>query len=141
MNIFDELFKQSEHQRVLATIPGSFIVGSYLINPEKANDIDIAIPLSVYQSQACTEYLSAADYVMTSKEDAEYDRSDLSCLRMTYRSPDRKINLLIITDEYIAAYKAAVAHAKRHPDRQATRNQRVEMYHYFECKVRELLGG
>ncbi|QOE32086.1 hypothetical protein CPT_Palo_027 [Rhizobium phage Palo] len=127
----------SEHQRILHNVIGSFIVGSYLVTPEY-KDIDIVIPYSAYMTEACTSALG--EYHCTSKDDPEYDRSDLSCLHMTFRSPDNKVNILIVNDEYIAAYKAAVNHAKRCPEEQATREQRVDVYYYYECLVRHMLG-
>lgn len=117
-------------------IPGAFLVGSYLVNPETANDIDIVIPWSVQQVDT-SGVLSS--YNVTSRDDPEYDRSDVSCLIHTMRSPCRKINILIVADEYIAAYKAAVAHCLRHPEEHSTRPRRVDIYHYYEMQVKKMI--
>lgn len=138
----DILNPKEDHVRIIQDIPGSFIVGSYLINQETANDIDIVIPYSTYLTyNAYCKDSVINGFTITSRDDAEYDRSDINCLIMTMRSPDRKTNLLIVADEYVAAYKGAVNNAALYPEAHDTRANRVDIYDSFERRVKVILSG
>ncbi len=141
MSTFNDIFnlRKELHWTVLNEITGSFIVGSYLVDPVKANDVDIVVPLSSYQHNI--DKLNELEFSVSSRDDREYDRSDISCLVMTMRSKDRKVNLLIISDEYIACYKGAVEHCRLYPEMHSTREQRVDIYEQFEIRNRNLIKG
>lgn len=136
MSISDEVVKLvTGFTGFVESIPGAFIVGSFVTYPEDANDIDVVVPM-------CSAHMIPDKFVLTSRDDPEYDRSDIACLSATYRHKDYKqINLLVVSDAYISAYVAAVEEQRRHPALYKDRAARVDMYHKFEMAVKRMLEG
>src|SRR5690606_13637639 len=104
------------------------------------NDIDLAMPFSVYMHLSGMNKLDA--FTVTSRDDPEYDRSDIACLVQTMRGGrDGQINILCISDEYILSYYAAVAEQRRSPDKYSSREDRVNLYRKYELMTKDMLDG
>ncbi len=117
---------------ILMNYPGSFIGGSYVVNRETANDIDIIVPYLSGSTAISTEWEhTAVEVDNETKElyDGAYE------LVNTYRKGN--VNILLIDLRFYAAYWVAVETMKNRPDAFSTRDNRVELHVKLKEKIKK----
>lgn len=119
-------------------LPNSFIGGSYVVKGLEANDIDIVVPLF----DCDVSKLEAAGFEQYRFEngDPKYDEAlndPLQRLVFTFRRGN--INLIVINNDYLPAYRGAVAAMVSYPDRYTERYDRV-LLHIQACTLLKQLA-
>lgn len=123
----------------ITTMCGAFIGGSFIVNSEEANDIDVVIGSSEYGSIKKT-YTFLEDFepsLVEQEVSTEYDH--IYELIATYKY--KGVNLLVVRDEFIAAYKGAVVEMMNNPDEYQTREARIELHQRYKQVIRDMLKG
>lgn len=108
-------------------LPNSFIGGSYVVKGLEANDIDIVVPLF----DCDVSKLEAAGFEQYRFEsgDPKYEEAltdPLNRLVFTFRRGN--INLIVINNDYLPAYRGVVAVMAANPERYADREDRVHLH-------------
>ena len=110
----------------------SFVGGSYLINPETANDIDVIVP--EWEGNKI-DVLRANGFVQMNEE---YGTSEeIPELQSTWRKG--ALNVLVISNDYVVAYRAAARHMRANPVQYPTRTERIELHQSFKRQITQML--
>lgn len=118
----------NEDMGVLTLFPGSFIGGSWIIDPKTATDIDIVVPWWAF------------DLGIAVANGFELNETDYVVPELAYVLRKGKINLLVVRNEYVVAYKAAVREMLLNPELYVTREQRINLHQSFKRVIRVWLG-
>lgn len=136
---------------LLDEIRGAFITGSYLVNPDKANDIDVVVSETAWILASGKDEFARFNVVdiegiklekqESSSEDGERyadDENEMYELVSHWRC--NGVNVLVIRDFYLPAYKAAsyalVASKPYYRDREA----RVKIHQHYKEQIRRMLS-
>lgn len=124
---------------VLQLFPGSFIGGSYVVNPDTANDIDIVINELVFSDELAT----SLDFYTLKAGDSKYDNIDFERLTNVYEGHCHgvKINLLVIGAIFWPAYVGAVLSMTREPHLFVERESRVDLHKRLCAVAKGLAQG
>ena len=124
---------------ILDTYEGSFVGGSYIVNSEEANDIDILIsPDQWYKNYL---WLKSAYPQWKYKDNGAIDAGYSQDHEINVVAYVGKVNLIVSKPDFIPAYKAAVVEMRRNPELYQTRDERVELHQSFKNKIREMING
>lgn len=136
---------------LLEEIRGAFITGSYLVDPDKANDIDVVasetawilatgIPVAEKFQLAKVAGVILEKQENSSEDGERYadDENEMYELASHWRC--NGVNVLVIRDFYLPAYKAAsyalVASKPYYRDREA----RVKIHQHYKEQIRRMLS-
>lgn len=122
---------------MMTMMPGAFIGGSYLVDPDKANDIDVVVSSSVWQLVAQTVLDAYGPSEMRFAERKEEYEGNPDVQEIHYFG---RVNLIVATEEMIAAYKAAAREMKNNPELYPTRHDRIELHQHYKRQIRQWLG-
>lgn len=124
---------------VLQSFLGSFIGGSYVVDPKTANDVDIVINELVFSDLLAT---SLGFYTLKAG-DSKYDNIDFERLKNVYEGHDRgvKINLLVIGAIFWPAYMGAINQMQMNPDQYRSREERIAIHKRYCSMVRDIAKG
>lgn len=121
-------------QKIVTIFTDTFIGGSYITNPESANDIDVIC-------SGAEDYQKIADYFGMSLAPVASEISD------EYRKTHAIIHiyikggtsLLVVRPHYIPAYKAAVRDMRNNPELYQTREERIDLHKHYRKQVEEMM--
>ena len=122
---------------IMSLLPGSFIGGSYIVDPTKARDIDVVVSYGVWTLRAemvMSEFGQSEQRFLERK--AEYEGNP-DVQEIHYYG---NVNLIVASDEMLAAYKAAVREMRNNPELYSTRDERIELHQGFKRTIRSWLG-
>jgi hypothetical protein len=124
---------------VLQSFRGSFIGGSYVVDPETANDIDIVINELAFSDELA---ISLGFYTLKAG-DSKYDNIDFERLKNVYEGHDNgvKINLLVIGSVFWPAYVGAVYRMSQEPNFFTERAARVDLHKRLCAVAKEIAQG
>lgn len=139
-------------REVVDALHGAFITGSYLVNRETANDIDIVVPHGgwlharavgvgdTYHEQEAL-YVAGARFVKQEPEGESdnYTSSEDGMYELVEHWRNGGLNILVIRENFIPAYKAAAYYIESNPRAFQTREQRVEIHQRMKGEIREML--
>lgn len=129
---------------VVASFDGAFVTGSYLVNPDKANDIDVVVPLLAWKLwiSETDRYWNVSGVKFTlqeSDEDDNYADAENEMYELAEHWRGGGINLLIVRDTFVPAYKAAAVRLSTNPKAYDTREKRVEVHQRMKQIIRDML--
>lgn len=114
--------------RLIGLTP-AFMSGSYLTNPETANDIDIVI--------SETEYWDHESHFLGFRH---YDKLDGDQYRevheLAWTSYAGRVNLLVVKDLFLPAYQRAAFEMTQYPHRFQTRKERIKLHQQLKNVIR-----
>lgn len=117
-------------RQLVAETP-AFIGGSFLTNPDTANDIDLVISESEYFDQQ--EHFVK---FMRTGGDTGYD----TVHELSWTERYRSLNLLIVQDLFIGAYIKAAEMMQMNPKHYQTRKQRIALHQKLKNIIRSQHG-
>lgn len=120
MNISTSALRSASH--FVSKVPGTFIGGSFVVNPTEANDIDIVVPLSTWLT-ACKEKIIPNAVDILTHDDKYNEEVQTYALAECWQWGD--IQFLAIRDDYIPAYRAAVQEMLANPELFQERDDRI----------------
>lgn len=149
--MIDENSRAALHD-VLRELVGSFVTGSYLVDKKTANDIDVVVGDSAfllstdkYESIGFGEFcLSGVRFEKQENEDengGDYGDAENEMFELVEHWRGGSINVLVIKDIFIAAYKAASYALEANPNSHTSRDQRVETHQKYKGVIRDMLTG
>jgi hypothetical protein len=109
---------------------GAFIGGSFLVDPEVANDIDVVVPEYSFDPTA----LLGHGFHQTSQ--AWYQ----GCPELLSTWRCRNVNVLVIRDAYVVAYQAATNVMRFRKDEFRSREARVKIHQRFKDQITSMLA-
>lgn len=111
--------------------PDAFVGGSYITNRETANDIDIIVPAWHNPD----EVLIANGFILMNEE---YGTSkEVPELVSTWRKGS--LNVLVVSDYYVCAYRAATTHMRDDPASYQTRESRIAIHQRYKKQITAML--
>lgn len=119
----------------IAAETGGFVTGSYLVSPDEAQDIDVLVPARASHTLVL-KFGEALGKVQSTVPD-EY----VGCheLVATYRKGT--VNVLVVNDDYVPAYKAARRHMRMAPLAYQDRGKRVALHASYKAVIRDMVEG
>lgn len=132
-------------------IRGAFITGSFLVDPDKANDIDVVVSETAWilatgkDDDRRFSMVKVAGLVLekqeSSSEDGErYADEEDEMYELVNHWRCEGVNVLVVRDFYLPAYKAAsyalLASKPYYRDREA----RVKIHQYYKEQIRRMLS-
>lgn len=145
----------SKHDRgrlpeVLDKLEGAFVTGSYLVDKDKANDIDVVVSFTAWKLHYAQtfqpydgEYRDVAGVIFKRQdgEDAqEYADEENEMYELCAHYRGGGLNILVIRDLYLPAYKAAAYALEASPKYYGDREARVKIHQHFKGLIRKLLS-
>lgn len=145
----------SEHDRehlpaVLDELEGAFVTGSYLVDKGKANDIDIVVSKTAWKLHYVEhygsdpdEYRDVAGIIFKKQEEedsSEYADEENEMYELCAHYRGGGLNILVIRDLYLPAYKAAAYALEASPKYYGDRESRVKIHQHFKGLIRKLLS-
>lgn len=126
---------------LIARVPDSFIGGSYIIDPDNANDIDIVVPQrshSYLSTDNCLKY-GLHSYSPTGEE---YEQDVvLEYIIQLYRG-NGGINVIVVADHYYVAYLAGKLEYERNPDKyRGNKELRSGIHKQMKQTISDMLTG
>jgi hypothetical protein len=121
-------------------LPNSFIGGSYVVKGLEAADIDIVVPL--FDCDVTKLEAAGFEQYRFESEDPKYAEAlndPLNRLVFTFRRGN--LNLIVINNDYLPAYRGAVAAMAADPDRYAERDDRVRLHVQACTLLKQLATG
>lgn len=135
---------------ILEALPGAFVTGSYLVNKRKANDIDVVVSDTGFRLYVATHDalnldgtfdISGVDFVpQESEEDDHYADADNDMYELHSHLRAGSINVLIIRDFFVPAYRAASYYLENNPKAFEERDARVEIHQKMKSVIRAMLA-
>lgn len=129
----DEQFAQKWER----TLEAAFISGSYLTNPDTANDIDLVIPNATYEMmrKEVEEHFEREEHEVAEKyqeadQDGEYEL--VCCWRK------EGVNLIVVNNRFYPAYLAASVIMQEQPQLFDTREKRVLLHTNLKNHIRQM---
>lgn len=125
--------------KVLMNHDPAMIGGSYVVNPEQANDIDIIVHEFLHHP----EWLNNLGFVALQKGDKDYDEIDhvrLINVYERYAVDEKKVNVIVVGAAFWPAYVGAIQWMKYYPHLYQTREQRIEL-HRGKCREVARIAG
>lgn len=117
----------------------AFISGSYLTNPDEANDIDVVVSDSAFQLNRAA--VSDANFVREAQEKEEqYQEGTDDMYELVSCWRKNGVNLIVVNDLFYPAYKAAQRIMSERPELFNSRSKRVALHHRLKAHVREMFG-
>ncbi|QIG67200.1 hypothetical protein [Rhizobium phage RHEph15] len=115
------------------------IGGSYVVNPDAANDIDVLIHEYLHTGELQTHLLSKGFHTMRS-DDERYDTIDNARLMAVYEGKigDDKCNILVVGATFWPAYQGAIAAMRNDPELYTTRDERIELHRSLARQVADI---
>lgn len=113
----------------LVELTPAFIGGSYLTNPDTANDIDVVISETDYWKYE-SHFLGFRHY---DKLDGEQYREVHEIAWVAYA---RNVNLLVVKDLFLPAYKQAAFEMQMQTQHYQTREQRIKLHQQLKNVIR-----
>lgn len=114
--------------RLIGLTP-AVMAGSYITNPETANDIDIVI--------SETEYWKYESHFIGFRK---YDKLDGDQYRqvheLAWTSYAGRVNLLVVKDLFLPAYQRAAFEMGQYPHRFQTRKERIKLHQQLKNVIR-----
>lgn len=138
---------------VLAYKVGGQIGGSFIVDRENANDIDVFTSRTAFARYCDKRVFGEEPYsfeqgvTFDRKQWDDCDRYQESnkddALVCTYRSDAEgfNVNLIIVNDEYVVAFQAATNAMRRTPELFKDREARIKLHHGYRERIREMLYG
>lgn len=130
-------------------VSGAFITGSFLVDKSKANDIDVVIGESAFalfrHKTGNESFLSQIEIngvnfeCQESDDDDEYGDREDEMFELVEHWRGDGVNILVIRDTFIAAYKASAYHLESRPKDHGTREARVATYQKMKAVIRAML--
>lgn len=117
----------TESRELQAKFRWAFVSGSYITNPDTANDVDLVIP----EWERPEGVLEANGFTRMNKEYG--DSVVVPELNGTWRKGS--LNVLVIRSDYAVAYKAALLHMTISPDQYQTREDRIALHQGFKQEI------
>lgn len=147
MSTVKETIKEA---RLIRMTLGGYIGGSYSVDPDTANDIDIFLSTSHWDaflnrtSQYRTDKVVVRDVPFvdsfsTGREYYESNNQD-GALDTTYRSLDGLINLIVVQDDFLLAFKISLMRMTAKPELYKTKEARVALHHHWRGRIRTFLS-
>lgn len=128
---------------------GAFITGSFLVDKRKANDIDVVVGESAFalfrQKTETDSFLSQIEVngvnfeCQESDDDDEYGDREDEMFELVEHWRGDGVNILVIRDIFLAAYKAAAYHLESRPKDHGTREARVATHQKMKAVIRAML--
>lgn len=144
MKNVDEASALSES--VVSELRGAFVTGSFLVNPEKAGDVDVvvgesawAFHLSLNEFEPYFSQVEVAGLNFELQGDEDYEDADTEMYELVSHWRYEDINIIVIKDIYLAAYKAAANALASNPNSHADRKSRVATHQRFKAVIRKML--
>lgn len=118
------------------------IGGSYVTNPETANDIDIVLHEYLHEMPGVHESLQKAGFRALEQGDAKYDEIDHKRLINVYECIHEgvKYNIIVVGAVYWPAYVGAINSMREHKEQYQTREARVNL-HKGNCYIINAMLG
>lgn len=129
---------------VVDAFDGAFISGSYLVDKAKANDIDVVVPLLAWrlwvsENESYGTVGGVKFELQESESEDHYADEDNEMHELHSHWRGGGINLLIVRDMFIPAYKAASYRLQASPKAYDTREKRVEVHQRMKQVIRDML--
>lgn len=143
----------ARREEVVGALHGAFITGSFLVDRRKAKDIDIVVSQLAWKLHIAStptfknigrnqQYVSGVLFTRqeNESEDDDYCDSENEMYELVehYRAGD--LNILVIRDVFIPAYRAAASYLEHNPWAYETREARVEIHQKMKAKIRDMLA-
>lgn len=122
------------HQ-IVETVRDTFIGGSYITNPESANDIDIIISAEL-DYKAVAEHFGMERQAVGSEISQEY--LETHAIVAIYLKGST--SLLVVRPHYIPAYRAAVRDMRNDPELYQTREERIDLHKHYRKQIEQMMG-
>lgn len=143
----------ARRREVLEALTGSFVTGSYLVNRYAANDIDIVVPHGWWEHSRATgvsdekngeaaHYVAGCRFVKQEpeSEDDHYTDAEDGMYELVEHWRAGGLDILVIRENFIPAYKAAAYYIESNPRAFQTRDKRVEIHQRMKDKIRKMLS-
>lgn len=125
---------------LFATLHNGIVSGSYIIDPETANDVDVFIPECYKPAKTTLDRYHFVQYDPL-EGSAEYDQAKFyDEIKELYRG-DAKINLIIVNDFFWPAYCDAHRELLINKDKYTQRKDRVNLFINSKNIIHEMLGN
>lgn len=138
---------------VESVVSGAFITGSYLVDRKTANDIDVVVGESAWRLYKAIHPkdplllsgkidVTGTIFERQKNEDSDggrYGNSENEMFELVEHWRGGGVNVLVIRDIFIAAYKAASYALEANPKKHATREERVETHQRMKGIIRNML--
>lgn len=128
---------------------GAFITGSFLVDKKKANDIDVVVGESAFalfrHKTEKDSFLSQIEIngvnfeCQESDDDDEYGDREDEMLELIEHWRGDGVNILVIRDIFLAAYKAAAYHLESRPKEHTSREMRVATHQKMKAVIRAMI--
>lgn len=138
---------------VESVVSGAFITGSYLVDRKAANDIDVVVGESAWCLYKATHQkdhlllsgkIDVAGTIFERQENEDddggrYGDSENEMFELVEHWRGGGVNILVIRDIFIAAYKAASYSLEANPKKHTTREERVKTHQRMKGIIRNML--
>lgn len=137
--------------RIMATQMGGLIGGSFVVDPDNANDIDIFVGASAFNLFAerrgyrgyCDHFVHNGiefdDSFSSGREYYESNNED-DALVTTLRSTCGTYNVIVVQDDFVLAFKMALMRMTAAPEKFKTKAERVSLHHQLRAIIRTFLS-
>lgn len=142
---------QIAQARIIATKMEGLIGGSFVVDPNNANDIDIFVGKSaftvfmerrsyrIYSPEFVFNDIEFFDSFESGREYYESNNED-DALFTTYRSVCGTYNLIVVNDDFVQAFKISLNIMTAWPEKYKTKEARVELHHHQRGLIRNYLS-
>lgn len=131
-------------------VSGAFITGSFLVDKRKANDIDVVVGESAFalfrrKTEKDCDFLSQIEVngvnfeCQESENDEDYGDREDEMFELVEHWRGDGVNILVIRDIFLAAYKAAAYHLESRPKEHTSREMRVATHQKMKAVIRAML--
>lgn len=117
------------------------IGGSYVINPDAANDIDLYVP-SYHEPDE--EYIRNNGWRRLEQGDEKYpeiDNERLHCVYEKINEDGFKLNLIVVGACYWPAYVGAVVAMRANRELYQTRDERIALHKKYCSQIKDMIEG
>ncbi|AUZ94775.1 hypothetical protein HOR97_gp14 [Agrobacterium phage Atu_ph03] len=134
----------------MANLMGGSISGSILTNNATAQDVDVFVGVSAFTNFLNKKGLDMYDTEITFR-DVVYSRKQWDdcdqyqesnkddALVCTWRGYPFNVNIIVISDLFIAAFEASRLEMLRRPELYQDRDARIKLHHDFRNTIRQMM--
>jgi hypothetical protein len=122
-------------------VAGIYLIGgSYVVNSDTANDIDVFVHQLHYTGELMTR-LDNNNFTRLQKGDNKYDEMDGQRIISVYegRIDCNKYNIIVVGTHYWPAYVGAIRRMIIRPEEYDTREARVELHRNLCTQIKAIL--